>query len=244
MNNQNTAVKIIGPLVGLIILVYMINLGVNQLSRDRAAMSQDVIAVAAAAEAMAAGEVITITATDEEAETASEADAETSAETTDGETAAAETDAEAESAEATATEEAAGTDTAAAPESETVAAAANNGDPTTIEVQMGDLFFGEANTNLTDPPIWTAGSGQDVNLTLNNIGSVQHNWAVVKLDTEIPIPLLEADAADILLYDPGLQDAGNTLETTFTAPETAGEYMVICTAPGHYPLMQGRLVVE
>lgn len=113
-----------------------------------------------------------------------------------------------------------------------------------VNVAMHDLYFGEASTNLTDPPVWAVSANGAVTLTMDNLGAVQHNWAIVKLGEEIPIPFLEEDNADLLYYNPGLQDPGTLVTTTFTAPPDAGEYTVICTTPGHYPIMQGRLEVE
>lgn len=129
---------------------------------------------------------------------------------------------------------------------EASAAAEANGDPIALNVQAGDLFFGEAGSNnLVEAPVWTVSSGQEINLTFQNNGGVQHNWAVLNLGvTEVPIPFFEDENAELLFFNPGLQDAGTTFEATLNAPAELGEYLVICTAPGHYPVMQGRLVVE
>ena len=40
-----------------------------------------------------------------------------------------------------------------------------------------------------------------------------------------------------------LAQPGETVEVTFTAPETPGTYAYICTFPGHYMMMQGTLHV-
>jgi len=48
---------------------------------------------------------------------------------------------------------------------------------------------------------------------------------------------------EVVLIDTGVIDAGKTDNFTFTAP-AVGEYKVICTVPGHYPSMQGKLVVK
>ncbi|MEM7129314.1 MAG: hypothetical protein AAF702_23485 [Chloroflexota bacterium] len=311
MNNQNSTMKFLGPLIGAIVFVYVFSLAINQFNSGIAPDSELVAELSAAEsspsdgsmegeetdndEAEVEGNTEATTETAEEAtaettETASdneeESDGEETAEevaeetsedsseeastdgdedsdTADTETAADE--AEADEAETTETEaaEIAEDDSdsdsegeeSATTESEESAATEGESESTeaessgevaqTLEIQAGDLFFGESGTNnLVDPPVWTVGSGQEIGLVINNIGSVDHNWAILKKDAEAPVPFLEAEHADLLYFNPGLQEAGTQVETTFTAPEELGEYMVICTAPGHYPVMQGRLVVE
>lgn len=46
----------------------------------------------------------------------------------------------------------------------------------------------------------------------------------------------------ILAYTP-LAKPGETVEVTFTAPSTPGDYPYICTYPGHYAMMQGTMTV-
>ena len=113
----------------------------------------------------------------------------------------------------------------------------------TIEVLMNDIYFGENPNNAEDPPIWTVPAGAEVTVVATNNGALQHNWAIVEPGEEVPVPVTEETADAILLYNTGLVDGGETATATFTAPEAAGEYVVICTVAGHYPAMQGRLVV-
>ena len=113
----------------------------------------------------------------------------------------------------------------------------------TIDVVMHDIYYGDTNDNQANPPVWTVSSGVQVTVNLDNQGALQHNWAIVRPEVEVPTPFdMEADA-DLLLYDTGILDGGTQSTTTFTAPEP-GEYLVICTVAGHYPLMQGKLVVN
>ncbi|MBV7332322.1 cytochrome P460 family protein [Chloroflexi bacterium TSY] len=122
-------------------------------------------------------------------------------------------------------------------------AAVDSASAVTLEVRAGDLYFGEAGSNnLVDPPVWTVPSGAVVTLTFINEGKVQHNWAIINLGEEVPVPYIED--ISIAYYTSPLVDGGTEQEFTFTAPSEPGEYIVICTPPGHYPLMQGRLVVE
>lgn len=114
---------------------------------------------------------------------------------------------------------------------------------TTFDVLMNDLYFGEENNNIADPPVWTVQSGEEVGLTLINNGALQHNWAIVEQGEEVPVPYVPEEGEDILLYNPGIVNGGQEQSAAFTAPEV-GEYLIICTVAGHYPAMQGRLVVE
>jgi uncharacterized cupredoxin-like copper-binding protein len=111
-----------------------------------------------------------------------------------------------------------------------------------IDVLMHDIYFGEENNNIEKPPVWTVKAGEEVTVNSDNKGGLEHSWAVLKAGTEVPMPFTEANN-DLLIATTGNLPANTTRTTTFTAPE-AGEYIVICTVAGHYPVMQGRLVVE
>lgn len=50
---------------------------------------------------------------------------------------------------------------------------------------------------------------------------------------------------DQMIAYTGMAGGGETVEVTFTAPETPGEYKYICTFPGHYAAgMKGTLIVK
>ncbi len=117
-------------------------------------------------------------------------------------------------------------------------------EPQTISVTMNDIYYGDTNDNQANPPVWTVPASAEVSLTLTNAGALQHNWAIVRLGEEPPVPFDAVANANILLYDPGVVEPGETRTVTFNAPDAPGEYIVICTVAGHYPLMQGRLVVQ
>lgn len=120
--------------------------------------------------------------------------------------------------------------------------AALNTNVVALMIDMYDNYYGEADDNLTNPPVWTVKAGADIVATLVNHGRRNHNWAVVKLGAVIPIPYEEGQGGDILLHGIGMVYGNSQTTVTFTAPE-AGEYMIICTVSGHYPEMQGRLLV-
>lgn len=113
-----------------------------------------------------------------------------------------------------------------------------------ITVVMNDIFYGENADNATNPPVWTVKSGNIVTVNSENIGVLEHNWAIV--EAGVTLPATVADPAEIendLLYDVGLIAGGETWTSSFTAPDP-GEYTIVCTVAGHYPAMQGKLVVE
>ena len=58
---------------------------------------------------------------------------------------------------------------------------------TDINVIATDLLF-NGNNGLTAPTVWTVPSGEEVTLTLDNQGDVEHSWAVVTADATIPVP--------------------------------------------------------
>lgn len=101
-------------------------------------------------------------------------------------------------------------------------------------------------------------AGEKVTLTLKNVGtmpkeSMGHNFillgggtdveafalkAMVAKDSDyIPADLKSAIMANTKLLGPGESDT-----ITFTVP--AGEYDFICTFPGHYASMRGKLIAE
>jgi len=112
-----------------------------------------------------------------------------------------------------------------------------------LDVLIHDSYYGDADANLTAPPVWTVPSGADVILNLENQGTLKHNWAIVKKGATVPVPYQEGQDSNLLLYGVGMVYSGSKTTATFSAPE-AGEYTVICTVAGHFPMMQGRLVVQ
>ncbi len=114
----------------------------------------------------------------------------------------------------------------------------------TLDVIMHDIYFGDDSNNIANPPVWRVLAGAEVTVNLDNQGGLEHNWAVVKKGVELPIPFMPDQNKDLLYWEAGVLQAGQKDSETFTAPSELGEYIVICTVAGHYPAMQGRLIVE
>ena len=103
-------------------------------------------------------------------------------------------------------------------------------------------------TSLTVP------TGRRVHIVLKNNAKsplMPHNWMVVRTGTEAAVALAGLNAGKDAQYVPKSDDViaatplappGGTAELTFTAP-APGVYPYICTVPGHYMLMKGKLTV-
>lgn len=111
-----------------------------------------------------------------------------------------------------------------------------------LAITTHDLYYNEPD-NLTKPPVWTVTAGQPFEVDLDNQGGLQHNWAIVKTGAEVPVPFNPEKNADLLLWDAGLVDGGQSEAARYTVSEP-GAYKIICTVAGHYPSMQGQLVVR
>lgn len=113
-----------------------------------------------------------------------------------------------------------------------------------IDVLMNDIYFGDTNDNIENPPTWTINTGGTVAANLENAGALEHNFAILTSDAQLPDTVNSLDeVSDWLVYETGEVLGGETETKTFTAP-APGEYLVICTVAGHYPAMQGRLTVN
>lgn len=111
----------------------------------------------------------------------------------------------------------------------------------TFDIEMNDSFYGFSDTNVVAPPVWTVPTGADVILNFNNTGHLQHDWAVVKEGASIPVPY-NGGADGLVLQSVGMVYSQSKSTVTMKAP-APGTYIVMCTVSGHYPFMQGRLVV-
>jgi uncharacterized cupredoxin-like copper-binding protein len=126
------------------------------------------------------------------------------------------------------------------------AAAATTADPdTTIEIHTfgSSLEF--------EPSTIAAKQGTVVRLRLINEGTLPHNLAVVKDESDIDVlgpaafkakdtGYIPVDQKDRMYAYTDLAAPGETVEVTFTVPPP-GEYWFVCLYPGHYNMMVGTL---
>lgn len=113
----------------------------------------------------------------------------------------------------------------------------------TVNVAMHDIYYGDKPDNAQNPLVWNVTSGAKVTVNMDNQGALEHNWAIVKPGQDVSTPYNAATDDGKLLFNAGVLAANSKKNTEFTAP-APGEYKVVCTVPGHYPLMQGKLVVK
>jgi azurin len=136
----------------------------------------------------------------------------------------------------------------------TVAAApapsANAADGDVVEFRIESV----AETMTFNVTSLTVQTGKKVHVVLKNNAKsplMPHNWLLVTAGTEAAVALAGLTAgkdtgylpknADVLAATP-LAPPGGTAEITFTAP-APGTYAYICTVPGHYMMMKGKLTV-
>ncbi len=120
----------------------------------------------------------------------------------------------------------------------------------TIILNSDDLMRFDKNMLLVE-------SGQKITLTLNHIGKMDksvmgHNFVLLKKDVDVTAFAEKAVLAknneyipegdEVLVYTK-LIGGGESDTITFDAPEK-GYYTYICTFPGHWGLMKGKLVVK
>lgn len=115
---------------------------------------------------------------------------------------------------------------------------------TVLDISLNDSYYGDQDTNSTDPPRWEVPVGGFMILNMENHGKLEHNWAIVKKGSTPPVPYKAGQGGDIILYGAGMVYSHNKTTITLVAPSEPGEYIVMCTVENHYPLMQGRLIVK
>ncbi len=96
--------------------------------------------------------------------------------------------------------------------------ACNSQQSITVEIAGEDIFFDVIDIEAT--------AGQPITILFENKGTLEHN---------LVFPAFEVQT-DIL-------QAGENTSFTFTASEP-GEYIYICSVPGHETLMHGKLIVS
>lgn len=100
-------------------------------------------------------------------------------------------------------------------------------------------------------------AGQTVVLTLKHVGrlpaaAMGHNWVLLAEGTDVPKFAAEAakarsnefipvDSKEVIAYT-SLIGGGEETTVEFVVPE-AGTYDYICSFPGHYGIMKGKLIV-
>ena len=92
-----------------------------------------------------------------------------------------------------------------------------------------------------EPDAWTAPVGEELTVTFENGGSVDHEWVVIKRGQDLES---EADfAEDKVLFEVEASPGKSTTQR-FTVDD-AGTYQVICAIASHFDAgMEGTLTVK
>jgi azurin len=126
--------------------------------------------------------------------------------------------------------------------------------PRVVQVEVGD------NMRFSVPAM-TARPGEQLKVVLKDVGqmpktAMAHNFVLLKKGVD-PKKFVDAsmNARDTDFIAPAVKNeviastklvgAGETVDTTFTAPKQPGDYVYLCSFPGHYALgMKGILTVK
>ena len=119
---------------------------------------------------------------------------------------------------------------------------------TTITIQPDGNKMGYLTTE------FTVKAGESIRLVMDNTATIEvmkHNVVILNNESKInevgtqalTVPNYIPDNPAIIAATP-MADAGAQTEVTFTAPSTPGEYVFICTYPGHYMMMKGKMIVQ
>jgi uncharacterized cupredoxin-like copper-binding protein len=94
-----------------------------------------------------------------------------------------------------------------------------------------------------DPAQISVPAGSQVNLTLENDGTLAHEFVIIKKDMQVTAPFDEDQDEDKIYWENEVE-AGESESEVFSAPEEPGEYQIICGIAGHLEQgMQGTLTV-
>ena len=120
------------------------------------------------------------------------------------------------------------------------------GEGTKIDIYASDspsYGFGTSASSITSPgPNLQLTSGQTYTVTLHNVGSMPHNWAIVKDKTDGNTNLAFSNAQIASASNP--VSPGTSASATFTAG-SAGTYYYICQIDSHVSLgMWGTITVS
>lgn len=106
-----------------------------------------------------------------------------------------------------------------------------------------------------------ARAGESLSVRLTNIGkmpkqAMAHNWVLLQPVSEADFnafgiaagsaapTYIPADKAALVITHTKVLGPGESDTVSFKAPEKAGEYPFLCTFPGHFALMKGKLIVK
>jgi plastocyanin len=105
---------------------------------------------------------------------------------------------------------------------------------TSIEATASEFQF--------EPDSWTVPAGEEFTIDFENGGTVDHEWAVIRLGEDLESE--EDFAEEKVLFEVEAIPAGESTSQQFTVDEP-GTYQVICAIESHFDAgMEGSLTVE
>jgi uncharacterized cupredoxin-like copper-binding protein len=109
------------------------------------------------------------------------------------------------------------------------------GKPSTdLNVEMTDFAF--------TPNQYTVPAGGQITLNVNHDGLVEHDFVIMKLNTDVGGHFNEEDLVNV--YWQIKIQPGDSQTVTFTAPSEPGTYQIVCGMAGHVEAgMMGDLMV-
>lgn len=106
----------------------------------------------------------------------------------------------------------------------------------------------------------TAAPGETLRIKFTNVGkmpaqAMSHNWVLLKPSTPAEVnafgmkaqtkaPTYLPDDKSAVLAHTKLLGGGQSDTIEFKAPTAKGEYPFLCTFPGHFTIMRGKLIVK
>jgi len=100
----------------------------------------------------------------------------------------------------------------------------------------------ELNDFTITPNQFTVQAASEITISVTNRGTVEHDFNIMKLGSDISDMFDEEDRANVL-WEMDVQP-GETKSAMFTVPAEVGTYWVACAMPGHVQSgMIGRLEV-
>lgn len=106
----------------------------------------------------------------------------------------------------------------------------------------------------------TAAPGEKLGIKLSHIGKLPktamgHNWVLLSATSDADVQKIAMECMknapdylptdrSVVLAHTKLLGGGESDAITFTAPDKPGVYPYICTFPGHFSMMQGKLIVK
>ena len=104
-----------------------------------------------------------------------------------------------------------------------------------VHVEMDEFKF--------TPDTFEVPAGAEVNLTLENTGTLEHEMVIMILGKNATLPF-DGDDEENIFWEKEVE-VGERILMTFNAPMEPGEYQIVCGIPAHLEQgMAGTMIVK